>query len=295
MLKFLKILISGIALLFPFLGMALTVAPAKTELYVNPGDSLVLQFIVRNDDPVDGYIYPRVRVFSEDEGGSKIFLDNAPEIEWVSLPSEIFAPSQKEIKVDVKINVPEDAPPGGHFLGIGFSSLPPKEKKDTGNVAIGVNVIGLVYINVSGQTVEKISISNLNLKSFVLNLPLKLSYTIKNEGNTYIRPRGEIVFTNIFGKKQGATLVNPRELQILPGKEKVLETNWDPKFAFGPYKVNFNISYGKAETLQFSKWIFIASLRQIIIFIIVVFFLVFVVPALIKKYNKWIISRYSQK
>lgn len=294
MLKFLKGLIFSIALLFPFFGMALTVSPAKTELYVNPGDNLILQFIVRNDDPVDGYIYPKVQGFSEDEGGSKIFLDKTPETEWVFLPSEISAPSQKEIKVDVKINVPEDAPPGGHFLAIGFSSLPPKGKEN-GNVAIGVNVIGLVYINVSGQTVEKASISNFNLKSFVLNLPLKLSYTVKNDGNTYIRPRGEIVFTNIFGQKSGAILINPRDLQILPNKEKVLETSWEPKFAFGPYKVNFNMSYGKAETLQFSKWIFIASLKQIIIFIIVMFFLVVVVPALIKKYNRWIISRYSQK
>ena len=295
MLKFLKGLIFSIALLFPFWGMALTVAPAKTELYVNPGDELTLQFIVRNDDPVDSYIYPKVQGFSEDEGGSKIFLDKTPETEWVSLPSEIFAPSQKEIKVDVKINVPEDAPPGGHFLAIGFSSLPPEGRRGTGNVAIGVNVIGLVYINVSGQTVEKASISNFNLKSFVLNLPLKLSYTIKNEGNTYIRPRGEIVFTNILGQKSGAVLINPRELQILPNREKVLETSWEPKFAFGPYKVNFNMSYGKAENLQFSKWIFIASLNQIIIFIIIVLFVFVVIPVLIKKYNQWIISRYSQK
>jgi len=294
MVKFLKVLVLSIALLFPFLGKALTVSPAKTELYVNPGDHLVLQFMVRNDDSVDSYIYPKVQGFSEDEGGSKIFLDKTPETEWVSLPSQIFAPSQKDVKVDVNINVPYDAPPGGHFLAIGFSSLPPQSKEGE-NVAIGVNVIGLVYLNVSGQTVEKASISNFNLKSFVLDLPLKLSYTVKNEGNTYIRPRGEIIFTNILGQKSGATLINPRELQILPNREKVLETSWEPNFAFGPYKVNFNMSYGKGETLSFSKWIFIASLKQIIIFIIVVFFLFVIIPILIRKYNKWVISHYSQK
>jgi len=290
-------LVLMLAILFylPLAGEALTVSPAKTELNVNPGDSLILEFVVKNDSLENASIYPRVTGFSEDESGTKLFLENVPEIEWISLPKEILLTPEQESKINAKIDIPQNAPPGGHFLAVGFSTIPPKEEGSNRGVAIGINVVGLVYINVSGKTIEKASISNFELKKFILNLPLKFKFSVKNEGNTYIRPLGEIVIKNVFGQKSGAILINPRELQILPGKEKYLENIWNPKFAFGPYKINFLMNYGSGGSIHFEKWVFIASLNQIVISLVILLFLVFGVPALVKKYNKWVISKYSDK
>lgn len=273
---------------------ALTIAPAKIEYNVNPGDEVKFSIYVRNDGEVEEYAYSLVKGFTEDEGGNKIFTENAPEISWVKIPEKVKTPVGEMIEVPVVINVPKDAPPGGHFLAIGFGSRKEGEK---GKVAIGVNVLSLVYINVSGNRIDKISLSELNFKKFYFSLPVSFSYKVKNEGNTYVRPTGDIEIRNIFGRLIANLKVNERELQILPGKEKLMENIWKTNFAFGPYKASFNIYYGlnNAQNLSLNYWFFVFPVKVVIILILVLVFLIFVLPWLVRRYNQWIIEKATKK
>lgn len=198
------------------------------------------------------------------------------------------------IEVPVVINVPQDAPPGGHFLAIGFGTMPAKQKGS--GVAIGVNVLSLVYINVSGDRIDKISVSEFNAKKVYFGFPVKFAYKIKNEGNTYVRPTGDIEINNIFGRLVANLKVNERELQILPGKEKVLENEWNTNFAFGPYKAKFNIYYGlnQSQNLVFNYWFFVFPIKAVIIALLLIIFVFFILPRLVRKYNEYIIRKAMQ-
>jgi len=289
--KSLLFLILGISLgIFNF-SYALTIAPAKIEFNVNPGDEIKFSIYTRNDGEATGELHSIVKGFTEDEAGTKIWIEDAPEREWVKIPEKITAPPGEMIEVPVIITVPKDAPPGGHFLAIGFGTLPEKQKGS--GVAIGVNVLSLVYINISGNRIDKISISEFQAKRIYLDFPVKFAYKIKNEGNTYVRPTGDIEISNIFGRLVANLKVNERELQILPGKSKLFENEWSNNFAFGPYKAKFNIYYGlnQNKNLSLEYWFFVIPMKVTVIIILLIIFLIVVLPRLIKKYNEYVINK----
>jgi len=290
---FLLIIIGIILIAFNF-SYAVTIAPAKIEFNVNPGEEIKFSIYTRNDGEAAGELYSIVKGFTEDEGGTKIWVEDAPEIEWVKIPEKVSAPHGEMIEVPVVINVPQDAPPGGHFLAIGFGTMPAKQKGS--GVSIGVNVLSLVYINVSGNRIDKISVSEFNAKKVYFSFPVKFAYKIKNEGNTYVRPTGDIEISNIFGKLVANLKVNERELQILPGKEKVLENEWKTNFAFGPYKAKFNIYYGlnQSQNLVFNYWFFMFPVKAVIIALALIIFVFFILPRLVRKYNEYIIRKALQ-
>jgi hypothetical protein len=273
---------------------AVTIAPAKIEFNVNPGEEIKFSIYTRNDGEAVAYLYSVVKGFTEDEAGTKIWVEDAPEIEWVKIPEKVSAPPGEMIEVPVVINVPQDSPPGGHFLAIGFGTMPEKQKGS--GVAIGVNVLSLVYINVSGNRIDKISVSEFNAKKVYFSFPVKFGYKIKNEGNTYVRPTGEVEISNVFGKLVANLKVNERELQILPGKEKGLENEWKTNFAFGPYKAKFNINYGlnQSQNLVFNYWFFMFPVKAIIIALALIIFVFFIFPRLVRNYNEYIIRKAMQ-
>ena len=273
---------------------AVTIAPAKIEFNVNPGEEIKFSIYTRNDGEVATDLYSIVKGFTEDEGGTKIWIENAPEIEWVKIPEKVSAPSGEMIEVPVVVNVPKNAPPGGHFLAIGFGTMPTKQKGS--GVAIGVNVLSLVYINISGNRIDKISVSEFNAKKVYFGFPVKFSYKIKNEGNTYVRPTGEIEISNVFGRLVANLKVNERELQILPEKEKVFENQWINNFDFGPYKAKFNIYYGlnQSQNIIFDYWFFIFPIKVVIIILLLIIFIFFILPRLLRKYNEYIVRKALQ-
>ena len=270
--------------------LALTVGPAKVEINASPGEKIKLQFFVRNDsDFEDNFIFD-LEGFTED-GEVKNFYKNPPEKDWFQLPKSIKL-KPKELKyVDVEINIPQSAPPGGHFLVLWVQNKPLQEKEV--QVGIVTRVGSLIYLNVAGNIIEKASFSKIDYQVFNFRFPIKFAVTVKNEGNTYIRPEGNWIIKDIFGRTKAILSINPRILQILPHKEKILENKWEGPFAFGPYHVLLSMNYGKdnAQSLNYNFWIFVFPLKFTIILLFVIIFLVLVLPRLIRAYNQWIIKK----
>lgn len=285
------LLILFFALIIGRTSFALTIAPAKIEFNVNPGEVIQFSIYVRNDGEADDYSYSLVKGFTEDKEGSKIFIEDAPQIKWVKIPEKVKTSKGEMIEVPVKIKVPTDAPPGGHFLAIGFGTQPTEGK--AGQVSIGINVLSLVYINVSGNRIDKIALSEVNFKKIYFGFPVIFSYKIKNEGNTYVRPTGDIEIRNLFGKLIANLKVNEKELQILPGREKLFENSWKNNFAFGPYQAKFNIYYGlnNSQNLTANYWFFVLPIKALIIVLLILFFLSVILPFLVRKYNAWIVEK----
>ncbi|MEM5815789.1 MAG: hypothetical protein QXL14_01960 [Candidatus Aenigmatarchaeota archaeon] len=294
MKKQLLILISPLILFLVIINYsyALTVGPAKIEFTANPGDVLDFNLFIRNDSDWDSKFYITVEGFT-DVGGERKFFENPPEKDWVNVQKEFSLKAKEDIQIPVKINIPQAAPPGGHFLAIWVGSGAPKT--EAGQVGIIARVGALVFINVRGNAIYKATIAKFDAKRIVWDFPVKFAYLIKNEGNTYITPRGYIDIKNIFGKEVASLPINPKELQILPNAERLLETEWQGKFAFGIYKAIFNMNYGENNSLNFNYWFIFLNIYYIAVIVALIIFVVFVLPILIRKYNAYIIRKYTQK
>lgn len=267
---------------------ALTVGPAKIEFNLNPGETTEFSLFVRNDQNQDVNLTSEVEGFSE-EGTTKVFIGKVPEVDWIEINKNILLKAGESTNIPVKINVPHNAPPGGHFLVIWLNSNPAQTQGTS--VGIGLKVGSLIYINVSGNTIEKVSIQNFKAPKIVFGFPVKFRYSIVNEGNTYVKPTGNVEIKSLFGRLVANLKVNSKELQILPGKSKEFEDIWENTFAFGPYKAIYSIHYGQNKELNFSYWFFMLPLKIFILILVILAFLIFVLPKLIQRYNQWIIQK----
>lgn len=272
--------------------LALTVIPVKLELELDRSEIKNIEFFIRNDSEIPEIYYSEVECFTE-EGEAKKFIGRCPEVEWLSLPESVALKPKEMKSVLATFKIPDSAPPGAHSLIVWWSTRPTKQNVP-GGVSIGLRVGSLVYINVKGEAKEDFTITKIDYKKFIFKLPIKINYSIKNIGNTYINPKGEIIVKNLLGREVDRKIVNPRDLQILPNNEKLMEIEWNPLFALGPYKINFNV-FGKSQTVNKFFWIFVLPIKFLVIFLIIFGFLIFGLPQLLRKYNRFIIEKAKQK
>ncbi|MCS7200859.1 MAG: hypothetical protein NZ822_01770 [Patescibacteria group bacterium] len=286
----------GVCFLLLFLGysisQAITVGPAKIEFTVNPGETLTFNLFVRNDSEYDTVYFLSLEGFTEINGEKKFFVD-PPEKNWFNFPTKINLSAKADVQIPVAITVPNDAPPGGHFLVIWVSSGAPQIEK--GQVGIVGRVGALIFINVRGNAIYRAEVSKFLANRVAWSFPVKFSYIIKNNGNTYIRPTGYVDIKNILGKTVASLPINPKEFQILPNTEKTLETQWEGPTAFGIYRAFFNMGYGESSNLNFTYWFLFLNVKWLAIIFAIVIFIIFVLPFLVRKYNSWIIEKYKSR
>lgn len=295
--KFLYTLIIFFAILGLFYNSyAITVGPAKLEYKVNPGDIVSGQILLMNETSEKQVFVPSFEKFIE-VGGEKKFLsgEKSELTEWLKFPNEITLDSGERKDIPFKIEVPQNAPPGGHFAVIWWGNKPVTGSGD--NVAIVTRAGILVYLQVSGNINESGKLLNFNLennKFLFWSLPTNFLIFFRNEGNTYLKPKGDITIKNIFGKDKVIFSVNDGDRILLPQTEDNLRVN--PKFqktpfAFGPYRAVLNLNWGdKPESVQKSLWFFVLPIKETLISVLVIILIYFGV----KRYNRWIIEKYSK-
>lgn len=282
---------------FAYNSYAITIGPAKLEYKVNPGDTINGEIFLMNETSDKQIFYPSFEKFTEVNGEKKFLAGEKSELtEWFIFPKEIVLEAGEKKNIPFKIEVPLNAPPGGHFAVIwwGNKSL----NSETGdNVSIVTRAGILVYLQVSGEINESGKLLNFNLannKFLFWSLPINFLVSFRNEGNTYLKPKGDITIKNIFGKNKAIFGVNEADRILLPGTEDSLRiTNKFEKLplVFGPYKAILTLNWGdKPESIQKSIWFFVLPLKETFIGVIIIILLYFGV----KRYNQWIVKKYSR-
>jgi hypothetical protein len=243
----------------------LAVFPEKFELKLQRGQHLEDEIVISNKSNVALPINTRVLNFTaEEQTGTIQFYGGDAEGQgideisfnprkWITLkkPNFILDPGENE-KVNVSIDTPQNAEPGGHYAVILFEpELPSFYFKEGQPRAIPViGVLFLLSVNVEGlnrigeqMTVvefgipEKFHLKKLenllaNLSGAITearaaekesmtivetgNLPFTLR--IKNSDIYHIKPEGKLEIFNSSGKKVGETEI--KETTILPGKTR---------------------------------------------------------------------------
>lgn len=162
----------------------------------------------------------------------------------VMTPTEQTIASRRTAIVNVLIEVPEDALPGGHYAMITHQPTLASIDGDGNSAAAGVNqkVGTLLYLVVEGPINEEAYVTDFSFPKFSEYGPVPYSFTVDNRSDVHITPQIGINIKNIFG--QTVETIQPETKNIFPLTARTYEGKWNRIWGFGPYTAQLTMSFG---------------------------------------------------
>jgi hypothetical protein len=297
----------------PKYGQALEIAPPVIYLTVNPGQSVKTQIFLRDISSGPLVVSGEANDFTAagEDGSPKIITGDEDSNNPYSMKTWVAPPTSlnlvpKEIKtMNITINVPANASPGGHYGIIRFTATPPSLKSS--GVSLSTSLGALMLVTVNGPVSEKMSIQEFSVTkdgkngSVFQSGPLNFVQRVKNEGNIHEQPAGQVVIKDMFGRKVGALNVNLPPRNVLPNSIRKFSEPLDKSVIgnrklFGRYTANLTVSYGKDKKTVTSSLVFwVIPYRVIAIVIVVLIAGFFALRYIIKRYNRFIIGQSNRR
>ncbi|HEX3095958.1 MAG TPA: DUF916 domain-containing protein [Patescibacteria group bacterium] len=215
---------------------------------------------------------------------------------WITItnnPKLVLKPGEKT-EVSFTLTAPQNAEDGGHYGAIIFSFTPAQSSGSS--VAVSQKVAAIILAK-TGKAREEGTIADFKAKDFISqSAPITFQTRFKNTGNVHVKPRGQVVISNMFGKKVGTALVNPNGNNVLPNSERVFDSNWDDKFAFGRYTATVELVYGESGQVVKEKtsfWVIPFKLVGGIAIILIILVLILIFG--VRRYNRWFMARLMEQ
>lgn len=287
-------------------GQGLEISPPVVELSANPGDTLTVNIRVRNVTKGELIAKGKADDFgagTAEDGQPKLLLDEVGTTRyslktWVqNVPDIRLAP--QELKTNtVKLVIPANAEPGGHFGVVRFTAVPPN-LEGTG-VALSASVGTLILVKVSGPITEKVSLAEFSTQQgapdrfkpsdFFEYGPVGFLVRIKNEGTVHEKVQGTIDVKSMTGKKVASIPVNAKGGNVLPDSTRRFTQSLDQKKLFGQYTATLNMKYSNGKTLSQTIKFWVIPWKMILLAIVGLIALVWVLRLAIRRYNEHIIA-----
>lgn len=302
---------------------ALTISPVRMEVTADPGQTVMGEMLLFNEEPVVRTFYSSTANFeARGEGGAPHFLEERVGLAtWIQIQESVTLQPQESVAIPYSIVIPQDATPGGHFAAIFWGTSPPVALEG-GEVAIGGRLGMLGFLSVTGELPEgEGGLTEFGIAEGVKvanSLPVTFFYRFFNETSERIMPQGKITVRNILGLATAELDANVGAGNVLPRSTRKFSITWQGgnearataaekeargffaiardqwgNFALGPYRAQLNLSWDKAGTSHGAQvshlfFVFPWQLLSILILIFTVFGFLAVIG--IKRYNRWIIE-----
>lgn len=290
---------------------ALTVSPVKVEVSGDPGQTLVGEIELFNEQAEAKSLFSSFENFepSGDTGSPKFVGGESGLATWISVDDTLVVEPNQTVKLPYSITIPADAEPGGYFAAIFWSESNP-ESEQGGNVSIGGKLGVLILLRVNGDIKEAAGISNFGFdgeSKWRTQLPINFVYRFKNDGADRVVPRGDVVVKNIFGGVVTTLPANVNEGSVLPNSIRKFSAQWGvpategatstffstaraqmKDFHFGMYKAELSLTYGEANQIALANFNFFFVPWQLLL--LVLLGLCFI-GLLLTLYTRWIIGK----
>ncbi len=290
-------------------GEALEIAPPRLELYGNPGQTIDAKLYLRDISSSPLIVNGTVDDFvAKGDSGTPQIIINSNGSDPYSLKSYVgYIPNlllqSKELKIlNIPINIPKNASPGGHYGVIRFTASPPPTSGGN-RVSLSASLGALILLTVSGKLVEHLNITQFSVSqnnhqsNFFQSDPLTFSELVKNSGNIHVVPAGTLTVTDMFNKKLFVTNINRSQGNVLPSSQRLfsqqlLPENINNRIMFGRYTASVAINYGLGNrTLYANMTFWVIPVKLIAIWIAVLIIGFFLLRWLIKRYNRYILEK----
>lgn len=288
-------------------GQALEIGPPVINLSGDPGTTVKTTISLRDISPTSLLVNGQINDFvaGGEDGTPKIILDDTVSPysfkSWV-LPLTPLTLKPKEIKtLNLTINIPASASPGGYYGVARFTGTPP-DLNGTG-VSLAASLGSLILLTVNGQAKENLSIDEFSAahdsKTGTLfeAAPVDFTIRLKNSGNIQEEPTGLVTVKDMFGNVVATLGVNQPVRDILPDSIRKFDTPLDSsnignKILFGLYHADLSLTYGANKqtiTSSITFWVIPYTLIAIIIGSLIIAFIV--LRILIRRYNRYILAQ----
>lgn len=292
-------------------GNGFRISPPLYELTIAKGTSQTVSLFVENLADSQVTAQPIVNDFvagSGENGQPQLILDpnkSAPEDSFKPLvqtiPNTSLAPLERK-EIDVTLTVPANAAPGGYYGAIRF--IPVYSNTGPANVSLTASVGTLFLITVPGNLTEKLSLASFQAShngvtgTLFNSGPVSIVTRLRNEGNIHVQPFGKIIIKNTFGKIVYSTELNNTDPRgnILPNTIRKFTNPLNIKHMFGRYTAEGNFAYGSNGDIVSAKAVFyVIPYDFVIIIILILLFVIFALPRLIRTYNRRVLERARQQ
>lgn len=217
-----------------------TISPTLLEFAADPGASSKQVITVANEGTEPIHIYLSIKDTAPDSPGVSASG-------WLRVDVNEFelAPGKTQ-GVNVTMDIPKDAAPGGHYATVFFQTSPLELGERVGRVAagtgMGVRVGSVFMITVRGPALE--------LKADVVKVvpvavgPDRLGFRleIKNTGNVHTVPKAEVELKDLNGNTVGR-LTLPEVTPLLPGSTRSYYLNGSLPVPPADYKATAQVDY----------------------------------------------------
>lgn len=252
-------------------GSGLQMSPTRTEVMVmNPGEQRDFTITLKNI--TEGNITARAVLNdfkSDGVSGTPIIIDQSERTPYTlnnmlsGLGDVQLGPGEtKEVKISV--DTPGDAVPGAYFGAVRYVVIPEGSNESDRQIALNASVAHLVFVKVPGDVVEQIKIESLNIQKddkagrIFISKPNSAALQIKNLGNGFSEPFGDVSVTNMFGKEVDKYSVNNSEnaqrSMVLPNSSRLFTNEIGGISMPGKYSVTASVAYGDgAEVVSYKS------------------------------------------
>ncbi len=264
------------------------VGPGRTEVKVNPGETVTRYITVANRITSGRSFSFSVEDMSGTADGSENIVllgdQNGPYSlrDYISFPTEaVTLDLNTRATIPVVISMPPDAEPGGYYGAVLVSTFetPPEGGSGGARSPMIARVGTLFFITVPGATDvdgELLDVSTTNDQVWYQSGPVDFNILFENRGSVHLNPYGEVRVTNLLGDEVGFVQLDP--WFVLPKSLRVREVTWDREFLLGRYNFTVQINRGYDDIVDVESFVIWVLPWKIVLGVFVaIFFILFVI------------------
>ena len=219
----------------------LSITPRKNYT-IKPGDSVTDKLTIGNLDK-DNDLNVTLRMidftFTNESGTPKLSIAaNAPQTPWslkpfTTLPKTLAVPAGSSKTVEYTIKIPKSQGAGSYYSAIMYQA----GGSNGGNVALNASGVTLAFVSVPGTVNESMKLQKFGAYTSEDNgvtggytfiatqgTPKMIAYALKNEGNVFENPAGNVVIKDMFGHQVANVITNPNQSLALLGQTRLFTT-----------------------------------------------------------------------
>lgn len=278
----------------------LRLAPLRSELIIEPGKSDVVSIKIKNVTSGKVVISSVVVDFKPKEDGSPSALPETDKQLPTSIRSFLTTEDGVELEADeehdykLPLDVPKDTSPGAYYGLVVFQAIPADQTDGgPGKVALTASIGHVVLLEVPGDVVEQLQVLSVKAAretrpdaakapvvrygALFSNAPNQIRVDIKNDGNSFLKPFGNVTITDWRGNQVSSIEINDNDPKgnVLPGNNRVFIAPLNEVKGIGKFNITANIGYGNGNevvTVKSSFWVlplwFVALLAVVVAAII---------------------------
>lgn len=272
--------------------LSLTATPVRLgddfSISLNPGEKKQVQVKVRNGSENSLVLESGVVDFIVAQDGFTPVAVEGKQVDprwslasWLTLvPAEHKLSSEEVATINVLIEVPKNALPGGHYAMI--YHRPINASSGESGSGISQRVGTLLYVMVKGPINEEAYINNFSWPKFLENGPVNFSLNISNQSDIHINTKPVIKVYNLFGKE--VTNIELEAKNIFPMSERSFSGTWQKIWGLGYYKAVVEAGYGsQGRLMTATASLFLVPVKMILLLTIIILIVVIILISIKKR------------